>query len=155
MAAVPRASPRCGVKDEEVVAHYARTDGREPAVIQPGQLAQPIGRNTATTCIVRVRTTPAACDGDSRYLQHLIDEPTEAIATVGHAGWVLVCFTVTTPRNHRPECLYAIANGEIEKRRRPDFAPQRSPTCACSAIAVRDRTMWNPPVDRTGDRFPA
>jgi hypothetical protein len=62
VAAIPRASPYCGVKDEEMVAHYARTDGRSPGVIRLGQLGEPVGSSAAMTCIVRIRTIPVASD---------------------------------------------------------------------------------------------
>jgi hypothetical protein len=40
MAAVARAGPHRRMKDDEVVAHYARADDESPGVIRIGQLAE-------------------------------------------------------------------------------------------------------------------
>jgi hypothetical protein len=40
VAAVAYAGPHCRVKDDEVVAHYARASDGSPGVIRIGQLAE-------------------------------------------------------------------------------------------------------------------
>ena len=53
MAAVPRAGPHGGVKDNEVVAHYARAGEASPGVIRTDQLVE--GVVVATICILRTQ----------------------------------------------------------------------------------------------------
>ena len=64
MAAVARASPHRGVKDDEVVAHHARAREASPGVIQIDQLDVVVA--AATTCILRTQYDLTACDKDSK-----------------------------------------------------------------------------------------
>jgi hypothetical protein len=64
VAAVARASSHRGVKDDEVVAHYARAREASPGVIQ---IDQPDGVvAAATTCILRTQYDLTACDEHSK-----------------------------------------------------------------------------------------
>ena len=53
MAVVPRARPHGGVKDDEVVAHYAHAGEPSPGVIRTDQLVEGVG--VATICILRTQ----------------------------------------------------------------------------------------------------
>ena len=61
MPTVARAGPHCGVKDDEVVAHYARAGEASPGVIRIDQLIEG-GSSPATPCILRTQPTSAASD---------------------------------------------------------------------------------------------
>jgi hypothetical protein len=66
VAAVARASPHRRVKDDEVVAHYARAGDRSPGVIGTGQLAERVVVALPRLCILRIQYDPAASDEDSK-----------------------------------------------------------------------------------------
>ena len=53
MAAVARAGPHRRMKDDEVVAHYARARDRSAGVIRIGQLAEGVVVALPWLCIVR------------------------------------------------------------------------------------------------------
>lgn len=58
MAAVARAGPHRRVKDDEVIAHYARADGGSPGVIRIGQLAERVVVTLPRLCILRTTEPP-------------------------------------------------------------------------------------------------
>ena len=61
MATVARAGPHRRVKDDEVIAHYARAGDGSPGVIRSGELAERRGSSAATTMHPRnTETTPGA-----------------------------------------------------------------------------------------------
>ena len=63
MAAVARAGPHRRMKDDEVVAHYARAGDGSPGVIRIGQLAErSVGSAAMTLHPTNYRTTPAASE---------------------------------------------------------------------------------------------
>ena len=56
MAAVAGAGTHRGVKDDQVVAHYARAREASPGVIRIDQLVERV-LGAATTCILRTQNT--------------------------------------------------------------------------------------------------
>jgi hypothetical protein len=51
------------MKDDEMVAHYARANGGSPGVVRIGLLAERVGRSADTTMHpTNYRPTPAACE---------------------------------------------------------------------------------------------
>ena len=65
MAAVARAGPHRRMKDDEVVAHYARANDGSPGVIRIGQLAERVVVAAATTMHpTNYRTTPPRLNED-------------------------------------------------------------------------------------------
>ena len=62
MAAVARAGAHRRVKDDEVVAHYARADDGSPGVIRIGELAERVVVALPRLCILGIRNDPAASD---------------------------------------------------------------------------------------------
>ena len=66
MAVVARAGPHRRVKDDEVVAHYARVGDRSPGVIRIDELAERVGVALPRLCILRMQNDPGASDDDSK-----------------------------------------------------------------------------------------
>jgi hypothetical protein len=60
MAAVPRAGPHRGVKDDEVVAHYARSGEASSGVIRIDQLVEGVVAAPARPCILWLPFSMAA-----------------------------------------------------------------------------------------------
>ena len=58
MAAVARAGPHRRMKDDEVVAHYARAGDASPGVIRIGQLAERVVVALPRLCILRIMNDP-------------------------------------------------------------------------------------------------
>ena len=58
MASVARAGPHRRVKDDEVVAHYARAGDGSPGVIRIGQLAERVVVALPRLCILRTTERP-------------------------------------------------------------------------------------------------
>ena len=66
MAAVARAGPHRRVKDDEVVAHYARAGDGSLGVIRLGQLAERVVVALPRLRILRIKNDRAASDEDSK-----------------------------------------------------------------------------------------
>ena len=65
MAAVTRAGPHRGVKDDEVIAHYGRAGEASPGVIRIDQLVEGVVGARSRPGILRTRPTPAASEEHS------------------------------------------------------------------------------------------
>ena len=85
MAVVALAGAHCGVKDDEVVAHYARADEVSPDVIRLDRLVESVGAAPPRPCILRTQTELRRV---SRYLLAL-----SMSVTGGHAP---ACATAVT-----------------------------------------------------------
>jgi hypothetical protein len=87
VAAVAGAGPHRRMKDDEMVAHYARADDGSPGVIRIGQLAERVGSSAATTTHPRnYRTTLSRLNEDSKATPPWRDGfmPRSRLAVLGH-----------------------------------------------------------------------